>query len=171
VFPDDELDRLRGFPKIGRDELFRFFTLTPADVAGSTLRDGHLLYPVRVPEAAGWWIDAQQTLDALSLSVGSGLAPLAGRHDVDKGVLFSPDREVTTRLAEWMREQILDDGSEPLGIRFQSRVADGTCWAMWMRRADAGLGCDPVEAEPGVEIAPGDPVMKQVTQAYRIRSW
>jgi hypothetical protein len=33
VFGDEELERLRGFPEIGRDELFRFFTLTPADVA------------------------------------------------------------------------------------------------------------------------------------------
>ncbi|MFD8563519.1 hypothetical protein ACWDOR_18925 [Streptosporangium canum] len=28
VFADEELERLRGFPEIGRDELFRFFTLT-----------------------------------------------------------------------------------------------------------------------------------------------
>ncbi|MEZ2390629.1 Tn3 family transposase [bacterium RCC_150] len=33
VFSDEELDRLREFPEIGRDELYRFFTLTPADVA------------------------------------------------------------------------------------------------------------------------------------------
>jgi len=33
VFADEELERLRGFPEISRDELFRFFTLTPADVA------------------------------------------------------------------------------------------------------------------------------------------
>jgi len=33
VFSDEELERLRRFPEIGRDELFRFFTLTPADVA------------------------------------------------------------------------------------------------------------------------------------------
>jgi hypothetical protein len=33
VFTDEELERLRGFPEIGRDELARFFTLTPADVA------------------------------------------------------------------------------------------------------------------------------------------
>jgi TnpA family transposase len=33
VFSDEELDRLRGFPEIGRDEVFRFFTLTLADVA------------------------------------------------------------------------------------------------------------------------------------------
>jgi len=33
VFADDELERLREFPEIGRDELFRHFTLTSADRA------------------------------------------------------------------------------------------------------------------------------------------
>jgi hypothetical protein len=33
VFTDEELEGLRRFPEIGREELFRFFTLTPADVA------------------------------------------------------------------------------------------------------------------------------------------
>ncbi|MGH3569418.1 MAG: DUF4158 domain-containing protein [Pseudonocardia sp.] len=33
MFADEELESLRGFPEIGRDELFGFFTLTPADVA------------------------------------------------------------------------------------------------------------------------------------------
>jgi hypothetical protein len=33
VFADQELEALRKFPKIGRDELFRFFTLTLVDVA------------------------------------------------------------------------------------------------------------------------------------------
>ncbi|MBA4854343.1 Tn3 family transposase [Nocardia farcinica] len=33
VFADEELERLRGFPEISREELFRFFTLSPADVA------------------------------------------------------------------------------------------------------------------------------------------
>lgn len=31
VFADDELARLRGFPEINKEELIRFFTLTPAD--------------------------------------------------------------------------------------------------------------------------------------------
>lgn len=30
---DQELEALRRFPEIGREELFRFFTLTPADAA------------------------------------------------------------------------------------------------------------------------------------------
>jgi hypothetical protein len=33
VFADEELQRLREFPEISREELFRYFTLTPADMA------------------------------------------------------------------------------------------------------------------------------------------
>ncbi len=33
VFTDEELEGLRRFPEIGREDLFRFFTLAPADVA------------------------------------------------------------------------------------------------------------------------------------------
>jgi hypothetical protein len=33
VFADEELARLREFPEIGREELFRFFTLSPSDLA------------------------------------------------------------------------------------------------------------------------------------------
>ncbi|EIV92150.1 hypothetical protein FraQA3DRAFT_1668 [Frankia sp. QA3] len=33
VVTGEELEGLRGFPEIGREELFRFFTLTPADLA------------------------------------------------------------------------------------------------------------------------------------------
>jgi hypothetical protein len=32
VFTDEELESLRRFPEIGREELFRFFTLPPAGV-------------------------------------------------------------------------------------------------------------------------------------------
>ncbi|MFC4016238.1 hypothetical protein ACFOY2_54150 [Nonomuraea purpurea] len=31
VFTDQELEALRQFPEIGREELFRFFTLRPDD--------------------------------------------------------------------------------------------------------------------------------------------
>jgi hypothetical protein len=33
VFADEELARLREFPETGREELFRLFTLSPADLA------------------------------------------------------------------------------------------------------------------------------------------
>ena len=32
VFSDEDLERLRSFPEINREELIRFFTLTPVDV-------------------------------------------------------------------------------------------------------------------------------------------
>ena len=32
VFTDEELESLRRYPEIGRDELARFFTLAPSDV-------------------------------------------------------------------------------------------------------------------------------------------
>jgi hypothetical protein len=33
LFSDDQLEALKGFPDIDKDELIRFFTLSPADVA------------------------------------------------------------------------------------------------------------------------------------------
>lgn len=36
VFTDEELESLRRFPEIGREELFRFFTLTRRTVRSST---------------------------------------------------------------------------------------------------------------------------------------
>ena len=33
MFAEDQLERLRTFPDIGRDDLIRYLTLTPADVA------------------------------------------------------------------------------------------------------------------------------------------
>ena len=33
VFANEELERLRGFPEISREKLFRYFTLSPADAA------------------------------------------------------------------------------------------------------------------------------------------
>ena len=35
LFSDAHLEQLRSFPDIDRDQLIRFFTLTPADVASS----------------------------------------------------------------------------------------------------------------------------------------
>jgi hypothetical protein len=33
VFADEELARLREFPEVSREELYRYFTLAPADIA------------------------------------------------------------------------------------------------------------------------------------------
>ena len=33
MFADEELERLRGFPEIGREDLFRFLRLAQTDIA------------------------------------------------------------------------------------------------------------------------------------------
>lgn len=33
MLSEEQLEQLRSFPDVGKDELIRFFTLTPADVA------------------------------------------------------------------------------------------------------------------------------------------
>ena len=33
MFSEDQLEQLRSFPDIGKDDLIRYFTLTPADIA------------------------------------------------------------------------------------------------------------------------------------------
>jgi hypothetical protein len=40
VFTDEELDQLRRFPDISREELIRYFTLTAADEAFVVARHG-----------------------------------------------------------------------------------------------------------------------------------
>jgi Domain of unknown function (DUF4158) len=40
VFTDEELDQLRRFPDISREEVLRYFTLTPADEAFVVARHG-----------------------------------------------------------------------------------------------------------------------------------
>ncbi|WP_328626068.1 DUF4158 domain-containing protein [Streptomyces sp. NBC_00353] len=52
VFADDELERLRRFPEINKEELIRFFTLTPADVGFIDPGRGRSGGPGRWPGAA-----------------------------------------------------------------------------------------------------------------------
>jgi len=87
VFADEELARLREFPEIGREELIRFFTLSPADLA--------FVDPGR----------GRGPADRLGIAVALCTLPWLG---------FVPDRVVTAppvavaRLAEQLRV----DGTE-----------------------------------------------------------
>ena len=61
VFTDEELESLRRFLEIGREELFRFFTLTPADSAfidpgraGAEGRRTGSGSPLRCARCRGW---------------------------------------------------------------------------------------------------------------------
>ena len=88
VFPEEELTRLRGFPEIGREELFRFFTLTPADVAfvdpgrgrGPADRLGLAVTLCTLP-----WLGFVP--DDVGAAPAVAVARLAGQLGVDPGVL------------------------------------------------------------------------------------
>jgi hypothetical protein len=98
------------------------------------------IYRIQMP-AQGWWVqmDHPDTLAALER-----LAPtVSGMTEVlqvlTAGSISGENRAVTTLLAEVIRQQVLDDGSEALGISFASKTLFGRCWAYWDRRFDDGL--------------------------------
>ena len=98
VFVDEELERLRGFPEIGREELFRFFTLAPADVAfvdpgrgrGPADRLGLSVALCTLP-----WLGFVP--DDVGAAPATAVARLAGQLDVDPGVLRHYGRRSKTR--------------------------------------------------------------------------
>ena len=88
LFSDDQLERLRSFPDIGKDELIRFFTLAPADVAfvdpgrgrGPADRLGLAVQLCTLP-----WLGFVP--DDVRAAPPVAVARLAGRLGVDPGVL------------------------------------------------------------------------------------
>ncbi|SFO26097.1 protein of unknown function [Pseudonocardia ammonioxydans] len=98
VFSDEELERLRGFPEIGREELFRFFTLAPADVAfvdpgrgrGPADRLGLSVALCTLP-----WLGFVP--DDVAAAPPVAVARLADQLTVDPGVLRHYGRRAKTR--------------------------------------------------------------------------
>jgi hypothetical protein len=65
VFSDEDLERLRSFPKINPEELIRFFTLTPALSSSSIPAEAEVpvtawAWPCSSVRCRGW--DLSQTL-------------------------------------------------------------------------------------------------------------
>lgn len=75
------------------------------------------IYEIRLPRN-GWWvqIDHPDTLAALEIHVPT----MAGHQEelrvLTAGNITGEDRDLTTLIAQTIREMVLDDGSEPLGI-------------------------------------------------------
>ncbi|WP_251036621.1 hypothetical protein [Arthrobacter sp. ISL-28] len=76
------------------------------------------------------------------------------------------NREATTAMAEWLREQVLDDGNYAAGIRAHSKYGGGICFAYWLRRQDDRLGPDPVQVQTETEIHRDDPYLKYILGLY-----
>lgn len=138
-------------------------------------RDGRLLYSLRFKP--GPWVDIahSETLAALNGALGSLLYDVEVEETLTLAEVTSGRREVTTILASWIRDQLLDDGSYPMGIRFPSKhgavgQGHGYCWAFWLRRADVGLTDDPVTADAGTQIRGKDPAYTYALERHGIRS-
>ena len=98
------------------------------------------MYEIRLPRT-GWWAQIDHADSLAALEVLAPTVPGLGERLrlLTAGVLTGDEREVTTLLAHVVREQRLDDGSQPLGISYPSKTLMGRCWAYWDRRTDDGL--------------------------------
>jgi hypothetical protein len=108
-------------------------------------RDGRVIYRLNYP--SGWWVDitSTRTLATLSSHLDSELAQLGVHGGLTVAHVTGDERAITTLIARWLRDTVtLFDGTQPLGVRFNSKHGrptngTGTCWAYWMRATDAGI--------------------------------
>ena len=155
---DDDDDDIMSSPTTINDVFEREWAaqdhMAPGGIPAGWRHD-RMIYPITLP-TAGWFVDVERTesLAAISAALPSllaqyGYSPLAADH------LRGTDREFTTRVAEWMWGQVLDDNTRLHGIRYRSDI-DPTWlhWAIWLRSVDAGndLASEPTQAGQGAQI-------------------
>jgi hypothetical protein len=76
-----------------------------------------------------------------------------------------PRRRTRTDCPHLYRHYLLSPGRLGLWVK----TANGNY--LYARARVVNAGIRRARAQSGIEIAPNDPIMKQVTQAYGIRSW
>ncbi|MDQ6739420.1 MAG: RES domain-containing protein [Actinomycetota bacterium] len=108
-------------------------------------RNRRRLFHLQLPERESWIdIAHPETIAMIRRVLGEDLHTATGCSDVTLAEIHSPNREVTTRIAGWIRGLVLDDGSHPAGIRYTSKYG-GECFAYWLRCRDDGLGADTLQ--------------------------
>lgn len=128
------------------------------------------VYEIRLP-LSGWWvqIDHPDTLAALETHLPAMAGHLEEVKVLTAGNITGEDRDLTTLIAHTIRQTVLDDGSEPLGISYQSKTLHGRCWAYWDRRADANL---PADANRLLQLTSEnvgpDPEFERIAKLYRL---
>lgn len=128
--------------------------MPPGTVSGGWRHD-RLVYELRLPHS-GWFIDIErvESIAAISRALRANLAAFDLEH-LSVGHLRSERRALTTTIAGWLRDQVLDDGSLPHGVQFASKHdSTWTCWAIWLRALDDGkpVTAEPTKADSGTEI-------------------
>lgn len=124
-------------------------------------------------QGGGWWVDVEHpdSIAAIKSALGQRLHKELGLQQLTLGVLHGEDRGPTTMIAEWVRGLVLDDGSHPLGITFQSKHGGGRCWAYWLRRRDAGLTERAMLTVGASFIQVNDPALLRVSNRFGIKVW
>lgn len=130
-------------------------------------RDGRLMYTLRVNSPTRWIdLTAAESIASLNRHLGQQLEDAFGISTVTLATLTGEDRDATTAIAEWLREQVLDDGNYAAGVRAHSKYGGGLCWAYWLRRQDDRLGPDPVELQAETEIHRSDTDLNYLLSLY-----
>ena len=125
------------------------------------------MYTLRINEPIRWIdLTAAESIAALNRHLGQQLDEAFGIGTITLGTLTGEAREATTAIAQWLREQVLDDGNFAAGVRAHSKYGGGVCWAYWLRRQDDRLGPDPVLVQTEVEIHRDDEDLNYVLSLY-----
>lgn len=108
-------------------------------------REDRNIYEFKLP-ADDWFVDitASDSLGAIDTQLRADLHSTHGIDELQVSHLPADGAEaraVTTRIASWVRDLVLDDGSLPHGVVYPSKYGtDLKNYAVWLRRADDGTG-------------------------------
>jgi tetratricopeptide (TPR) repeat protein len=139
---DDASDSNSLIDAISDDMTARGF-MAPGTIPAAWRRD-RLYIEYSLPDS-GWLVDIGDaaSLAALARAVKRGVDIVGTKHAAALDFVGT-DRSVTTRIATWISQQTLFDGSNPLGLMYPSRFnRDWTCFAIWL---------DSVRNQNGAEI-------------------
>lgn len=137
---DDQEDSDQSVLEAIAEEFGDMFRWEPTAVA-QQWRTERCLYEVTLP-TDGWFIEIMHgdSVQALNAALGP-LTGMPGMVDPTERItlahLFGADRALTCRIATALHGLVLDDGSQPHGISFNSKLGiEGQCWAVWLRALD-----------------------------------
>ncbi len=102
-------------------------------------------------------VEQRPRVQALNAALGplTGVLGMVGPTErITLAHLFGADRALTCRIATALHGLVLDDGSQPHGVSFTSKLGfKEHCWAVWLRALDDGKE---VSSEPTRASGPHD---------------
>jgi len=177
---DDEVDPHAPLAAAVTDEWDQRFH-TQTGYVPAAWRDERLEYRLHLPHT-GWVVDIEHSQSIATLNDiawpdrWARLLP-GGRSHLTTSDLHGENRLLTTAVAQWIRSQVLEDGTQAHGIGYHSKHGTNwRCWAIWLRIVDDGqdpsedILREPTRAGPGAEIRPPDSnaPLREVSDLFRL---